>query len=347
MMPTQLEYEIAQQPDVLRQLLREELDHVAEIAREIRRVQPAYAVIVARGTSDNAARYAQYVLGALARLYVGLATPSLTTLYDETPCLQNALVIGISQSGHSVEPTRMIEKARECGAALTLSITNDPTSPLAQAAEHHIALHAGPEKSLAATKTYTAQLMAVALLAGHLSNLPDWQDTVAHVPDWIEQTLDMHQGTRAAAARYTFMSHCVTLARGYNYCTGFEIALKLKELTYVVAEAYSSADFHHGPKAIVEPGFPLIAIAPRGQALQSMVESVDTLRERGGDLAIISNEPDMLARARLALPVPDMPEWISPLVTVVPGQLLALGLSEARGLNVDAPRGLNKVTITE
>lgn len=305
-------------------------------------------MIVARGTSDNAARYAQYTLGAWAGLPVALATPSLTTLYDATPRFDGALVIGISQSGQSVEPTRVLEVAHAQGAVLTLSITNDATSPLAQVADHHITLHAGPEKSLAATKTYTAQVMVLALLAGHLGGPAGWEQDVQRVPDWMQYTLDINAGTRAAADRYTFMTHCVTLARGFNYCTGFEIALKLKELTYVVAEAYSSADFHHGPKAIVEPGFPLVVVAPEGKALDTMRESVDTLRANRADLAIISNVDDLLAQARLPLRMPQgVPEWLSPLVAVVPGQLLALGLSEARGINVDAPRGLNKVTITE
>jgi glucosamine--fructose-6-phosphate aminotransferase (isomerizing) len=242
----------------------------------------------------------------------------------------------------------VLEKAHEQGAALTLSITNDAASPLAQVADHHIALHAGSEKSLAATKTYTGQLMALAMLAGQLSQRSSWETTLARVPRWMSETLHINEETRAAAARYTFMEHCVTLARGYNYCTGFELALKLKELTYVVAEAYSSADFYHGPKAIVERGFPLIAIAPEGQALSSMTESIQTLGDTGADLAIISNVPELLARAHLALPIPaDIPEWITPLIAIIPGQLLALGLSEARRINVDSPRGLHKVTITE
>jgi glucosamine--fructose-6-phosphate aminotransferase (isomerizing) len=347
-MITRLETEIAEQPDVLARLLRTENDHIAEIAHAIKQAAPRYVVIVARGTSDNAARYAQYTLGALAGLYVGLATPSLTTIYESSPRLEGALVIGISQSGHSLEPTRVLEVAREHNAALTLSITNDPASPLAQVADHHIALGAGLEKSLAATKTYTAQLLALALLVGHLGQPAGWQDQVARVPEWAAQTLDLNQSTRAAADRYTFMTHCVTLARGFNYCTGFEIALKLKELTYVVAEAYSSADFHHGPKAIVETGFPLITIAPQGRTLDVMTESLDIFTQSGADLAIISNVPALLDRARLALPIPpDVPEWLSPLVAVLPGQLLALGLSQAKGLETDAPRGLHKVTITE
>jgi glucosamine--fructose-6-phosphate aminotransferase (isomerizing) len=347
-MTTRLENEIAEQPEVLQRLLDDERSHIAQIARAIRDAQPRYVVIVARGTSDNAARYAQYTLGALTGLTVGLAAPSLTTIYQRTPRFDGALVIGISQSGRSIEPARVLEEAKERGAVMTLSITNDAESPLAQIADHHIPLQAGPERSLAATKTYTAQLMAIALLAAELSGSSEWDDALQRVPVWMRETFGMNAHTREAAARYTFMSHCVTLARGFNYCTGFELALKLKELTYVVAEAYSSADFHHGPKAIVQPGFPLIAIAPEGEALHSMSESLQTFRESGADLTIISNSPEVLRDARLALPLPvGVPEWLTPIIAIVPGQLLALGLSEARGIDVDSPRGLNKVTLTE
>jgi glutamine---fructose-6-phosphate transaminase (isomerizing) len=345
---SQLEQEIAAQPAILKTLIETEKEHIMIIADEISAAQPRFVVIVARGTSDNAARYAQYTLGAMAGLPVALATPSLTTLYDATPRMEGALVIGISQSGQSLEPTRVLEAAHHAGAALTLSITNDPDSPLAEVADHHISLHAGPEKSLAATKTYTAQLMVLALLVGALSDVPAWESTLAQVPEWAAETLALNEDTRTAADRYTFMAQCVTLARGFNYCTGFEIALKLKELTYVVAEAYSSADFHHGPKAIVEPGFPLIAVAPEGRALGSMTDSILTLGECGADFAIISNITELLEKARLPLPIPaDVPEWLSPLVSILPGQLLALGLSEAKGIEVDTPRGLDKITLTE
>jgi len=347
-MTTRLETEIFEQPQTLQRLLEAESAHVADIAAAIRSAQTRYALIVACGTSDNAARYAQYTLGGLAGLFVGLATPSLTTIYESTPRFDGALVIGISQSGRSLEPTHVLEQAHDRGAVLTLSITNDASSPLAQVADHHIALNAGTELSLAATKTYTAQLLAIAMLVGHLGEVPGWEALVRRVPEWAAQTQELNAATRAAAARYTFMEHCVTLARGFNYCTGFEIALKLKELTYVAAEAYSSADFHHGPKAIVDPGFPLFAIAPRGKALDTMTESIDAFAERGADLAIISNVTALLERARLAMPLPaDVPEWLSPIVAVLPGQLLAMGLSETKGIDVDVPRGLNKVTITE
>lgn len=347
-MTTHLETEIMQQPDVLQRLLDDERPHIAEIARAIRDAQPRYVMIVARGTSDNAARYAQYTLGALTGLAVGLAAPSLTTIYHRTPRYDGALVIGISQSGQSIEPARVLEEAKARGAVMTLSITNNAESPLAQIADHHIALHAGPERSLAATKTYTAQIMSLALLAAELSGSTEWDDALRRVPDWMRETFGMNAQTRETAARYTFLSHCVTLARGFNYCTGFELALKLKELTYVVAEAYSSADFHHGPKAIIQPGFPLIVIAPDGEGLRSMSESLQTFRESGADLTIISNSPEALRDARVALPLPGgVPEWLTPIISIVPGQLLALGLSEARGIDVDSPRGLHKVTLTE
>ena len=224
-MTTRLETEIFEQPQTLQRLLEAESAHVADIAAAIRRAQPRYALIVARGTSDNAARYAQYTLGGLAGLFVGLATPSLTTIYESTPRFDGALVIGISQSGRSLEPTHVLEQAHDRGAALTLSITNDASSPLAQVADHHIALNAGTELSLAATKTYTAQLLAIAMLVGHLGDVPGWEALVRRVPEWAAQTQELNAATRAAAARYTFMEHCVTLARGFNYCTGFEIAL--------------------------------------------------------------------------------------------------------------------------
>ena len=346
-MTTLIEREIAEQPDVLRRLIAAEKDHVAAVAQQIKQLQPKFAVIVARGTSDNAARYAQYIFGSLAGLYTGLATPSLTTLYNRTPRFDDALVIGISQSGQSLEPTRVLEQAHDHGAVMTLSITND-----------RIPAGAGGGRAYRAARRAGAQpgrnqdlhrlLMAIALLAGNLGQPPGWEEEIAQVPDWAAETQALHQDTRAAAARYTFMTHCVTLARGYNYCTASEIAIKLKELSYVAAEAYSSADFHHGPKAIVSPGFPLIAIAPEGAALDTMRDSLVTFRDSKADLAIISNVPDLLEGANLPLPIPaGVPEWLSPLITVLPGQMLAFGLSEARGVEVDSPRGLNKVTYTE
>ena len=341
-----LEREIYQQPDVLRRLISEGWDRVGEVAQAVREYSPKWVWMAARGSSDNAARYAQYLFGINVGLAVGLATPSVHTLYGRAPGMDGALVVGISQSGRSVGPTQVVRDAREQGA-LTLAITNDPGSPLAQAAQYHIALRAGEERSLAATKTYTAQLTVLAMLGAFLSGEKGLLDAIRNVPDWVAQTLDANAHIMSRGERYRFMTHCVVIGRGYNYATAFEIALKLKELTYVVAEPYSSADFRHGPIAVVDRGFPTLIIAPNGPARRDVESLIEELDERHADLAVIANDDELLSLAHFALPIPEpVPDWLSPIVSVIPGQMLAWTLARVRSLPLDRPRGLKKVTIT-
>jgi glucosamine--fructose-6-phosphate aminotransferase (isomerizing) len=306
-----------------------------------------YAVFAARGTSDNAARYAQYLFGSLNRLPVALATPSLFTLYRTPPRLRDALVFGISQSGQSPDIVAVVEEGRRQGA-LTVAVTNTPASPLAQAAEHVLPLDAGEERAVAATKTYTAQLAALALLSAHVANDREQLEELERLPGAVAETLALEPGIAQAAQRYAHADECVVLGRGYNYATAFEIALKLKELTYIVAEPYSSADFRHGPVAIVERGFPVIVIAPSGAVYDDMVGLTRDLAARQADIIAISTEQEPLQLARLPLGLPvALPEWLSPLTCVVPGQLLALHITLAKGYDPDHPRGLTKVTETE
>lgn len=342
---TLLEQEIHQQPAALTRLLTEENSHVAELAAAIRKAKPRFVLIAARGSSDNAAIYGKYVLGVFAGLPVALAAPSITTFYGRMPDVSDALVIGISQSGQGEDVSEVVRLAREQGAT-TLSITNDPASRLGNVAEHCIALHAGPEKSLAATKTFTTQLAAVAMLAAHLSGDAALQDDLVQLPDWVSHVLALSSGVPQRAERYRYMSHCVTLGRGFNYATAFELALKLKELTYVGATPYSSADFRHGPIAQVEEGFPVVVAAPNGVIFEDTLDLMRDLRNRQAELIVISNNEAALALAHTALPVPEMPEWLSPIASIIPGQLMAFGLSQAKGLDVDHPRTLSKVTIT-
>ena len=280
-------------------------------------------MIAARGSSDNAARYAQHLFGRFWGLPVALATPSLHTLYDAPLRYDDALVIGISQSGASPDVASVVAAATEQGA-LTIAITNEPDSALGSAARHVIDLQTGPERSVAATKTYTASLGAVAALVGDASAIPDamarqLQRDVA-VPEW---------------------ERVAVIGRGANYGTAFEAALKISELTGVVAAPYSSADFLHGPIAIVEEGFPILAIAPSGPTLEGMRELLEAAR--AADITVIS-DAQLHADARIELePVPD---WLSPLVAVIPAQQLAIGMAEQMGRDVDRPRGLQKVTRT-
>jgi glucosamine--fructose-6-phosphate aminotransferase (isomerizing) len=332
--------EIHEQPEVLARLLDEQSEVAAQVAAAIRARDVRYAVFAARGTSDNAARYAQYLFGAVVGLPVALATPSLFSIYHAPPRLRDALVLGVSQSGQSPDIVAVVEEGRRQGA-LTVGVTNVP------AAEHVLTLGAGDERAVAATKTYTAQLAALALLAVQLVGDGERSAGLRTVPAAVERTLALEEPIALAAQRYAYATECVVLGRGYNYATAFEIALKLKELTYVVTEPYSSADFRHGPVAIVERGFPAVVVAPQGAVYPDMLALTQELAAREAELIVISgqDEPLRLARTPLRLPVA-LPEWLSPFTCVVPGQLLALHLTLAKGYDPDHPRGLKKVTET-
>jgi glucosamine--fructose-6-phosphate aminotransferase (isomerizing) len=342
-----LRTEILEQPAVLQRLLDHEREHVEHVAVAVRQYNPRYIVMVARGSSDNAARYGQYLFGVVNHLPVALATPSLFTLYGQPPKLTDALVIAISQSGQSPDIVNVVAEGRKQGA-LTIALTNDVNSPLAHAAAHTINLHAGREKAVAATKTYTTSLMALAMLSSALANDDEHFDQLQAVPAYMEQVVLQAPNTVRLAERYRYINACVVISRGYNYATAFEIALKLKELTYVLAEPYSSADFKHGPVALVERGFPVLAVVPEGVIYNEMFEFLLRLKDTGAELIITSSQPDLLALAQTPLPMPPaMPEWISPMVAVAQGQLFALGLTLVKGLDPDSPRGLQKVTLTE
>ncbi len=345
-MTSLLQREISEQPEALARLLDQERAAVERIAQAIRARPPRYLVLAARGSSDNAARYSQYLFGTSNALTAALAAPSLFTLYQKPPRLDDSLVIAISQSGQSPDIVSVVAEGRRQGV-LTVAITNDTESPLAQAADHVICLHVGAEKAIAATKTYTTSLMALAMLSSALAQDKSRFETLAHVPDWFAQVLQRADTTIRAAERYCYIDHCVVASRGYNYATAYEAALKLKELTYVIAEPYSSADFQHGPVALVEHGFPVMAIVPEGTLTDELIGFFKELRDKGADLIVISAEPEALALAQTPLPIPSgIPEWASPLVLIAQGQLFALGLTLAKGYDPDHPRGLRKVTLT-
>jgi glucosamine--fructose-6-phosphate aminotransferase (isomerizing) len=341
-----LQDEIRQQPRVLTALLEQEYETVRRIAADLRARGIQYVIIAARGTSDNAARYGKYLLGAYNRLPVGLATPSLFSVYGEPPCLEGGLVIGISQSGQSPDIVAVLAEGRRQGVP-TLALTNAPGSPLADQADYVIPLCAGEERAVAATKTYTAQLAALALLSCHLGEDAGRLAALRRVPQAVARVLEGEARVAEAVERYRYMTSCVVLGRGYNYATAFEIALKLKELNYLVAESYSSADFMHGPIAVVGSGFPALVVAPGGAMFDTMRDFSLELKARGAELLVISDRQALLAEAVSSLPLPqEVPEWLSPIVAVVPGQLFALHLTLVKGHDPDHPQGLRKVTRT-
>lgn len=341
-----VEAELREQPAALERFLAAESAHATEIARGLVRDDVRYLLIVSRGSSSNVARYMQYLFGTANRLPVSFATPSLYTVYDAPPELGPAAAIGISQSGASPDVVAVLAEARRQKRP-TLAITNDPKSPLAQTADWILPLHAGEERAVAATKTYLNSIAAVALLStvatGDKGRLHDLRAMPAAVVDQIERSLAAADGLD----RYRDAETGVVIARGVNYGTAFEIALKIRELSGVPFEAFSSADLLHGPIGGLRPGRPAIVIAPSGRTLTSLQTAVGKVRERGGEVIAISDDREFLSRADVAFPlVRSVPEWLSPLLTVVPGQVAAVSLARARGANVDSPFGLTKITLT-
>ena len=338
--------EIHEQPDVIRRLLTKEQGSVAELARSVASRGITHVLIAARGTSDNAARYAQYVLGVRNELLVGLAAPSIFTIYGRAPRLRDALVLGISQSGTSPDIVAVLAEARRQGA-LTAVMTNAPRSDLAAQGDVVIDLQAGKEQAVAATKTYTAELAAVALLSAQLSADADAMAALEAVPDAMAAALAANGAASELATRCRYMERAVVIGRGFNYATAFELALKLKELTYTVVEPYSSADFLHGPVALIQSGFPVIVVAPSGKMLPDLQSFIEAARSAQAELVVISDDDATLRSGRMALPLAKgVPEWLSPLTAIVPGQLFAVNLAHTRDLDPDHPRGLQKVTET-
>jgi glucosamine--fructose-6-phosphate aminotransferase (isomerizing) len=342
-----LKDEICEQPDVIERLLREQTEPVRAMASAIGKRGIAGVVIAARGSSDNAALYAKYLWGSLNRLPVALATPSLFTIYKTPPKLAGLLVVGISQSGESPDIVNVVKEGRAQGA-LTLAITNAPSSPLAAEAELVLDTATGPERAVAATKTYTAQLLAIALLSAVARDEPEFLGELDRVPTLMREMLALDPDIRVAAERYRYMEQCVVLGRGFNYATAYEWSLKLKEMTYVVAEPYSSADFQHGPVAIVSDGFPVLAVAPGGAVFDHVLGLLESLAaEQRAELLVISNRERALALAKTPIRLPEsLPEWLSPLVAIVPAQLFCYHLTRAKGYDTESPRRLHKVTRT-
>jgi glucosamine--fructose-6-phosphate aminotransferase (isomerizing) len=342
-----LKEEIHEQPAVLSRVLQSQSEPVRRIAAALEEQQVHSVLLAARGTSDNAGVYAKYLWGAFNRLPVAMAAPSLFSCYRKLPAFRDTLVVAISQSGESPDIVGVVEEGRRQGAP-TLAITNSLSSPLARTAHAAIDVCAGEEKAVAATKTYTAQLMAVAMLSSAMDGDDGRWRALEKVPGIVSQTLALDEAIRQRAERYRFMDHCVVLGRGFNYATAFEWALKLKELAYVIAEPYSSADFQHGPVAMVGRDFPVLAVAPDGAVFDDTLALLTRLRkEQRVELLVVSDRDEALALAHTPLKLPGgLPEWLTPIAAIAAAQLFCYHVTRAKGLDTESPRGLRKVTLT-
>jgi len=338
--------EIHQQPDVVGKLVASEREAVAELAAEIESRDICLAIMAARGTSDHAAIYGKYLLEIKNALPVALADPSIFTLYSAELRLERALVIGISQSGQAADVAEYLEQSKRFGA-LTVDITNEPGSTLTEVAHHTICCHADTEFGVAATKTYTSTLAALYLLSACLSRDESRVDGLLACADAMRSAFAIEDYIADRAERYRYMEEGYVISRGYNYATALETALKMAETSYVGLSAYSAADFLHGPIAAVHESEPCFLCAPPGRAYPTMLDMARRLRERNAETVILSSQEEILSLAttRLELGV-EVEEELSPLVYIIPGQLLAYYLALTRGHDPDRPEGLSKVTIT-
>lgn len=337
--------EIKQQPAVAEKLITNEFGKIESIVDEING-DFDYVLIAARGSSDNAARYAQYLFGLNNQLQVALATPSLFTLYSSSPKLHKALVISISQSGMSPDIIQIIKIANQ-QRCKTICITNNDDSPLANESDFTIPIYAGEEKAVAATKSYSASLIALAMLSAALAKDKDFQSQIQHIPAYLKTTIAAAQEKLDQVQRYRYIENCAVLGRGLNYATAFEVALKVKELTGINAIPYSSADFRHGPIATVHRGFPVFLIAPQGKVFGDMQQMFIDLQALQAEIISISNDDKILRDSNLGFRIPtEIPETLSPIVSAIPGQFFGRQLAIEKGFNPDKPEGLHKVTET-
>jgi len=335
--------EIAEQPSALERTLAAERDKYTRLGNFLRNKDIDLVVIVARGSSDNASLFGRYLIEVTAGIPVSLAAPSVYTLYNAKLDLKRALVIGVSQSGEGDDINMVLESAKASGAYI-LGITNEAESTMARIADETLLIHAGRERSVAATKTYTGQMLHFYMLANELSKN---RLELARIPEFTSKALELRPQIEDLVQRYVFMENCVVVGRGMNYGNSYELALKLMETCYVVAERFSSADFFHGPLAIVERRFPVVMFAPQGVTQKSSLELLERLHELNADCLAITNDPAIATLSPNSLVLPsEIDEFLSPIPFIVPAQLFAALLSEAKGLDPDAPRSLSKVTKT-
>lgn len=338
--------EIREQPEVLERLVEREYPSVQKLWETMTARGVESIAIVARGTSDNAGIFGKYLLQTVGGVVTLDVAPSVYTLYEAKQDLSRWLVLGISQSGESTDVVDVIRRAGEM-SALTAGITNSRDSTLCRTADCTVFCDAGEEKSVAATKTYTATLGVIYLLSSVIAGRPEMLDELKSAADAMRGVFDVEGQIEGVVERYRYMDECMVIARGLNQATCQETALKLAETCYVVAKPYSSAEFLHGPIATVDEGFPVFLFAPPGRAYKPVLELADKLAEQRAEMIIISTEDEILSRATTPIKLPvDVGEVYSPLVYIIVGQLFAQYLSLSKGYNPDEPRGLSKITRT-
>jgi glucosamine--fructose-6-phosphate aminotransferase (isomerizing) len=338
--------EIHEQPAALRALLDAE-DALAEAGRALAERAPRVVRLVGHGSSDNAATYAVYAFGLLAGWSALRDSISLTVYYGADLPFADSAVIALSQSGRTPDVVAYVERVRARGA-LTIAVTNDPSSDLAAASDVVLPLRAGAERAVAATKTYTNQLAAVALLAAcAVDQRRAMIDALYAVAERAEQSLpQLADDARRLAAPFTFVGRMVVIGRGVELATAREIALKLTETCRVAAEPMTTTELAHGPVTALDPLFPVWAIATDDATLPTMEAVLERARATGATVLASGCAAERLGVATYTFSTPAPPRFeLAPLLSVLPGQLFSWALARAKGLDPDSPEHLSKVTV--
>ncbi len=337
--------EIGEQPAALEKTIAEEREKIIRVAQSVIKKDVDLILLVARGSSDNAALFGRYLLEITSGIPVSLSAPSVHTLYNAKLNLRRALVIGVSQSGEGEDINLVLENARSCGA-FTIGITNEPASSMVKLVDETLLMRGGHERSVAATKTFTGQMMLFYMLAAALSKDRRSID-YERIPEFTARALEQKPAIVELVQRYVFMENCVVVGRGLAYANAYEFALKLMETCYVVAERFSSADFLHGPVAMIERHFPVFLFAPPGVMLAGTKDLIGRLRELKADTLAITADLDVASMCSRSIIMPrEIDEFLAPIPYIIPAQLFAGLLAEAKGLDPDQPRSLSKVTRT-
>jgi len=337
--------EIREEPERVETLIARELAPLSAVLDSFRETPPTLILVAGRGTSDNAATYGRYLFEHFNGIPVSGAALSLFTLYPAPMHLKGALAIGISQSGESPDVVKTLRTAKRMGA-FTLAVTNAGKSELSEVADHTLGLRARKERAVAATKTYTNTLVAMAMICRALGGgLAEKQ--LAALPAAVETAIDCEARIADVARYYRYAPRFLCLARGFNYGNGRELALKLMETCYVGSAGMSAADFLHGPIAFIEEDTPTVAFAPDGPTYGFMRDLIGRLDRQGVDVLAFTNRRDMAHGAAMGVYCPTgIGEALTPIPFGTLGQLFACHLALIKGLNPDAPRRLRKVTRT-
>lgn len=336
--------DIMEQPAMVERILEEGLSDIISVGRAARERDICLAMAVGRGSSSNVAMQAKYVFETIASVPATVISPSVFTSYRAKLDLSHALVMGISRSGETFETREVLRLAREQGA-MTVAITDEPQSPMSTIAEYSIVTRAGVEKAVSSTKTYTAQMVIVYLLAAVLKERHDVLEEMQRMPQHMRAVLDLREGIEELVRPYRYMSRCIVLGNGFNYATAMETALKLEELCHVSALAHSSAEFAHGAISLVGEGYPVMVFVPGGPTYNNMLRLTRELqRELGAETIVFSDRQEVLDIADTAIVVPArVNEEFSPLTFMMAGQIFAYNLAMQKNLSTDRPRGRRKI----